>query len=623
MRILTVLRVDPSVATKRSLAMSWLAASVLLLSGCNVVIRNPADQSTIAAPTVAVNVGLPWLYRPGTFSARLDERDVTSQFTVDAQNGTANASLTVTPGQHVLDIGACWGLNIYFVQQPPWPVQGCSGVRATFTAVQPHLVLGPPGLRVPVSQSGTATVQAVPAPSGALPVTLSSSPLSRLGTPGSATAPANSAAPVNIPVQGVGSGLATLSASASGYTGASLNVSVPPHLTALSPASGPSGTVVTVTGAGFAAPVTVQFGTTTPITVTPTSSTQLSVTVPQGLAAVTTPVIVTSNGQTSTPLNFTVTAPSISLTPSATSMTIQRGQSATYTVRVTWNNFSDPLDFVFDGASIPLGVSVTPSSGAGTLTTANPNINATISVQNNAISSASNIKLTVKKSGGSPSATSSLTLTVAPKAGNFVFRQAPGVPPPATPIFSPDGNFKAVITRQGTTRFYDAEFSTASGQVIATIPFEVQGGQLGGSGASNIAGIMFCHGSPTTTAAVISYDNLSSQLPMHKLTTLVLTDPGKNRQQLISGFSYRFAYIPQVGFSPDCSIIAAVGATPNSAITSISASGGVATFVDAQTNSWVAFSFSDPTTPVSASITAGRTITFSTPAGGSQPQTLP
>ncbi len=289
-------------------AAGWAALSILFLSGCNVVIQAPADLATVTAPAVAVNIGLPGLYQAGTFSARLNEADITSQFTVNAQSGTAAAGLTLTPGSYMLDVSACWGLNTGFVQAPPWPLNGCSSSRASFAVVQPRLALGPSDLALAVSQSRTATVQAIPAPSAALTIVLSASPASTLVAPSAATVPANSAAPVNIPLQGAGPGSAAISASATGYTSASLNVSVRPLITQLSPASGPPGTAVTVAGAGFVAPVSVRFGTTA-VPVTPASGTALSVTVPQGLVAGATPITVTSNAQTSAPVSFTATSP--------------------------------------------------------------------------------------------------------------------------------------------------------------------------------------------------------------------------------------------------------------------------------------------------------------------------
>ncbi len=293
---------------KSLVAAAWAALSILFLSGCNVVIQAPADQSTLTPPAVAVNIGLPGLYRAGTFSARLNEADITSQFTVNAQGTTAVAGLTLNPGSYMLDVSACWGLNIVFVQAPPWPLNGCSSSRASFAVVQPRLALGPSGLALAASQSGTATVQAIPAPSAALAIVLSASPPSTLGAPNAATVPASSAAPVNIPVQGVAPGSAVISASAPGYTSASLNVSVRPLITQLSPASGPPGTALAVTGAGFVAPVSVRFGTTA-VAVTPASATSLSVTVPQGLVAGATPITVVSNAEASAPANFSVTSP--------------------------------------------------------------------------------------------------------------------------------------------------------------------------------------------------------------------------------------------------------------------------------------------------------------------------
>src|SRR5216117_165461 len=101
---------------KSLVAPAWAALSILFLSGCNVVIQSPADQSTLTPPAVAVNIGLPGLYRAGTFSARLNEADITSQVTVNAQGTTAVAGLTLNPGSYMLDVTACWGLNIVFVQ---------------------------------------------------------------------------------------------------------------------------------------------------------------------------------------------------------------------------------------------------------------------------------------------------------------------------------------------------------------------------------------------------------------------------------------------------------------------------------------------------------------------------
>jgi hypothetical protein len=308
MRLLTALHIDPPALKSKLLASGWIAGFLLLLSGCNVVIKNPPDQATVLIPAVAVNVDLPPFYRAGTFGAQLNDADITSQFTVDAQNRTADANLTLIPGQYILDVTACWIININFFLQPPWPTQGCSSARAQFNRVQPSLVLAPSGLTVPVSQINSATVQAIPAPTSNLIVTLSSTPVGKLSAPAYVTVPANSATAINIQLQGMAPGSANLNASANGYIGATLNsIAVPPLVTQLSPTSGPVGTAVTATGAGFIAPVTAHFGTTSaPVTLT--SATQLSAPVPNGLAAGATQFTVTSGGQTSSSVTFTVNA---------------------------------------------------------------------------------------------------------------------------------------------------------------------------------------------------------------------------------------------------------------------------------------------------------------------------
>src|SRR5207247_11304130 len=120
---------------------------------------------------------------------------------------------------------------------PPRPFIVCSAVQAGVAVVPPRLALGPSGLALAASQSGTATVPAIPAPGAALAIVLSASPPSTPGAPSAATVPASSAAPVNIPVQGVAPWSAAISASAPGYTSGSLNVSVRPLITQLTPAS--------------------------------------------------------------------------------------------------------------------------------------------------------------------------------------------------------------------------------------------------------------------------------------------------------------------------------------------------------------------------------------------------
>jgi hypothetical protein len=117
-----------------------------------------------------------------------------------------------------------------------------------------------------------------------------------------ATVPAHAAGAVRVTVtSSLGTSLAT---SAAGYTYDPL-----PTESSISPATGPKGTVVTVTGTGFTAHSTVAFGTTPAGKVVQVSSTTLKATAPAGSGTV--PVSVTTPGgaTATTPADqFTYTA---------------------------------------------------------------------------------------------------------------------------------------------------------------------------------------------------------------------------------------------------------------------------------------------------------------------------
>jgi hypothetical protein len=119
-------------ATRTSVIFGWLAASFIFLSGCTVVIQRFSNDG-------GVLVALPYFYRAGTFSARLNNLDVTSWFTVDAQNGKASAWLFMLPRPQpdVLEVTACWEIDMIFVLPAPWPLHGCSDARATFGVLPP------------------------------------------------------------------------------------------------------------------------------------------------------------------------------------------------------------------------------------------------------------------------------------------------------------------------------------------------------------------------------------------------------------------------------------------------------------------------------------------------------
>src|SRR5271157_585376 len=112
------------------------------------------------------------------------------------------------------------------------------------------------------------------------------------GTQITATSPADSAGVVDVTVTGLGGTSAVSSADEFTYVAA-------PAVAGVSPSSGPAigGTVVTITGTGFAAASTVEFGTIAATNVTYVSATQLTATAPAGAGIV--DVTVTTSGETS------------------------------------------------------------------------------------------------------------------------------------------------------------------------------------------------------------------------------------------------------------------------------------------------------------------------------------
>lgn len=81
------------------------------------------------------------------------------------------------------------------------------------------------------------------------------------------------------------------------------------HITSLSPASGPVGTQVTLSGSGFGSTTVVRFDGATVSTSTVQSDTSITFTVPSNIATGSYPVWVTNDNGTSNKVQFNVTAP--------------------------------------------------------------------------------------------------------------------------------------------------------------------------------------------------------------------------------------------------------------------------------------------------------------------------
>jgi len=282
--------------------------AALTLGGCAVTIDRPADQSTSITTSVPVRIGLPFAYVADSFKARLNEADITEQFTVDTAQKLATATLTLQPGTYRLDARACWAFNILFVMQPPWPTSGCPTATSAFQVVQPRLVLSPAQVTTTVGATTSVSLHADPAPMAPLVVALT--PPSVVSSPSTVTIPAGSTANVTINLQGTSPGTGAFGATANGWLGATSQVQVSPQLTSLSPTSGPPGTLLTLQGKGFVGATQVHFGTQATISASPSANgTLIQLPVPATLSPGTPLVTVVSNLQASTGINFTVTPP--------------------------------------------------------------------------------------------------------------------------------------------------------------------------------------------------------------------------------------------------------------------------------------------------------------------------
>jgi hypothetical protein len=343
-----------SLARARALVLRLLPFALLLTAGCSIIIVEPKDQSVKVPGSVASEITLPLMYKANTFSARLNDRDVTSSYTVDTTAGKATGTLTgLTAAPYVLDVGACWGIDILFVQQSQYPTTGCSAARAAFSVVQPRLTLTVTPTTLTAPDTLNATVQASPTPATGITVTLASTNAAVATVPISVALTANSPSST-FTVSSVGAGTATINASAPGYTGDSAMLTVKPRLTQFAPASASAGTVLTATGAGFTTPLTVRFGTTQAAAPTNVTATRFNVTVPNVAAGVS-QVTVTSNGQTSTPLAFTVTAP----TPMTTAHAIFRSTAD----RIETITFAQATPFANSTFAAPTAITVSTSTG--------------------------------------------------------------------------------------------------------------------------------------------------------------------------------------------------------------------------------------------------------------------
>ena len=147
---------------------------------------------------------------------------------------------------------------------------------------------------------------------------------------------------------GTATGTITVTAAGTATSSASFTVTgtTAPTITSFTPASGPVGTSVTITGTNFTSVSGVSFGGVAAVTFATNSATQITATVPSGAASGTVKVS-TPGGTVSSTTSFTVTAAGI---PTITGFTPTSGPAGTV-VTITGARFTGVLGVAFGGAA--------------------------------------------------------------------------------------------------------------------------------------------------------------------------------------------------------------------------------------------------------------------------------
>ncbi len=197
-----------------------------------------------------------------------------------------------------------------------------------------------------------------------------------------------------------GQGLALTGFSASASSTTTTNPA--PVISSLSPTSGAAGSSITINGSNLGSSDTVSFGSTA-ATITSSSSTSLTVTVPSGLAAGAYNVTVTASGSTSNAETFTVTGTTSNQTVVASSSSLTVAQSASTTDTITVSGFTGSATLAASG--LPAGVTASFATNPTTSTSV-----LTLSASSTATTGA--FTITITGTSGSQTASASVTLAV-------------------------------------------------------------------------------------------------------------------------------------------------------------------------------------------------------------------
>lgn len=253
-----------------------------------------------------------------------------------------------------------------------------------------------------------------------------------------------------------------------------------------------------------------------------------------------------------------VAGPSVrlSLGGPAGDILVPRGGSTPLALTVDQTATTGPVTLSASG--LPMGVSLSPAAPSVPAGSGSSALSASLTA--GATATGQSAARLVARSAGATDAVVTRTVRVVPQDGAITFRQAPfltGTGPQTGT--SADGAWRVTASRMGASRVWTLriERTTNSGDAL-----DVSMATWGGAGGSNLGGLLFCPGSPTTTALVLSDDDetnppFAGRTGVTYRVKVVRLGPtgAPTLVSQLDGLKYLNAVQPQLGFSSDCSIV--------------------------------------------------------------------
>jgi len=296
-------------------ANSWGATSIVLsvpagATAGNVIVTVGGVPSNgvafTATPPPAITslslasgpVGTPITIAGANFGVSQGTSTVTFNGTLATQTSWSTTSISVpvpagaTRGNVVVTVSGVASNGISFMVTPPPP---------SITALSPSF--GPVGISVTISGTNFGASQ------GTSTVTFNGTAVTLAGW-------TDTSISVSVP-SGATTGNVVVTVSAVASNGVLFTVTLPPTITSLSPASGPVGTSVIISGANFGASQGTSAVTYNGTTITPTSWSPTSIVAPVPAGATTGNFVVIVSGVASNGVTFTIPPSITSLTPTS------------------------------------------------------------------------------------------------------------------------------------------------------------------------------------------------------------------------------------------------------------------------------------------------------------------